>query len=102
MSEAHLKALDDKHFELSGVLDFQSVPKLWRVGHALFEAGHELHVDLGGVSHSNSAGLALLVEWLRFAEKREKSLRYHNIPPQMLAIARVSDLEKVLARAESA
>lgn len=101
MSDAHIKALDEKHFVLSGVLDFESVPKLWRVGHALFEAGSELHVDLSGVSHANSAGLALLVEWMRFAEKRQKRLSYHNIPGQMLAIARVSDLEKVLTPGES-
>jgi phospholipid transport system transporter-binding protein len=48
------------------------------------------------VERSDSAGLALLVECLRQAHQSGKSLRFFNIPAQMLAIARVSSLDQVL------
>jgi len=48
------------------------------------------------VVRADSAGLALLVEWMRAARRAGRPLRYRAIPPQMLAIARVSSLDQVL------
>jgi phospholipid transport system transporter-binding protein len=56
----------------------------------------EVHIDLAGVTRSDSAGLALLVEWLRLAETRDISLQFHNLPGQLREIARVSDLLPLL------
>ena len=53
-------------------------------------------VDLGGVRRSNSAGVALLVEWLREAQQRQQVLLFTNVPAQMRAIIEVVDLETLL------
>lgn len=52
--------------------------------------------DLSGVEKTDSAGLALLVEWMAWGEKHQKPIRFVNIPRQMMDIARVSGLDRIL------
>lgn len=58
-----------------------------------------LRIDLSGVSRSNSAGVALLVQWLHQMRRRQRELLFVGIPTQMRAIIRVADLETVLPAA---
>ena len=82
---------------LSGQLTFDSVIDLQGREEALLAGSDErLEVDLGQVSRSDSAGLALLVAWLRSARKMGKSITFLNVPKQLRAIAAVSGLEALL------
>ena len=96
MSAARIEPDAGGGLSVSGALSFDSVTALWREGAALFEGRGDVRVDLQAVSRSDSAGLALLVEWTREAERRGQSIAYLNMPSQMLAIARVSGLDDVL------
>lgn len=82
--------------EIHGDLSFDSVPALWRQVSKRFSGPDAPDVDLQHVVRSDSAGLALLMECLRAAQQTGKSIRFFNIPTQMLAIARASGLEQVL------
>lgn len=101
MNEVHLRDTGSGGFELSGVLSFDTVPELWSENLASFSDYPELQIDLQGVSRSDSAGLALLIEWTRIARGQGRSIRFVNVPPQMLAIARVSSLDTVLPMSRS-
>ena len=79
-----------------GELDFDSVAELWERAETPLLDESISRVDLGGVRRSNSAGVALLVEWLRQAQSRQSELIFSNMPAQMRAIVRVVDLETVL------
>jgi len=57
----------------------------------------QVTVDLAGVTRSDSAGLALLVEWLRESELAGNTIRFVNVPAQLLSIARVCGLEEILS-----
>jgi ABC-type transporter Mla MlaB component len=48
------------------------------------------------MSEADSAGLGVLVEWLATAKRRGSTIRYECIPAQILAVARISDLESLL------
>lgn len=97
MSSAVINKLDTNHFQLEGELSLHTAPDLLQTMLGQFPAvGSEAHIDLKGVTRSDSAGLALLVEWLRLAEKRSVTLRFHNLPDQLREIARVSDLLPLL------
>jgi phospholipid transport system transporter-binding protein len=61
-------------------------------------AGTPLLVDCAGVSSCDSAGLAVLLEWLAVARGMKRSLRYENLPSGLRALARISDLEELLTR----
>ena len=67
MSEAQLTAAGDSRFELSGTLDFASVPQIWPALDAALRDGATLTLALGGVERANSAGLVLLIEALDVA-----------------------------------
>jgi phospholipid transport system transporter-binding protein len=96
VSEANLERTADGRFVLSGVVSFETVPELARKADSLFDHNGPLVVDLREVTHSDSAGVALLVEWVAEATRHHQEIRYLNIPSQMLAIARVSSLDHIL------
>jgi phospholipid transport system transporter-binding protein len=96
MSKASIQEGKTGRLEIHGDLSFDSVPGLWDHCCARFSERNALDIDLSQVERSDSAGLALLVECLRQANRSGKKLRFFNIPAQMLAIARVSSLDQVL------
>ena len=96
MSEAEVIEVSGGRLAINGELTFASVPLLWERYCDRVSGKAELDIDLSGVQRSDSAGLALLVECVRQAHQTGKSIRFFNIPAQMLAIARVSSLDQVL------
>lgn len=97
-TSAVVKKNGSGRFQLSGILSFQTVPELMRHTKSLFDVSEveDIKVDLEGVTRSDSAGVALLVEWMNEARRHDKRIQFLNIPLQMLAIARVSSLDQVL------
>lgn len=95
-SDARLERGEDGRLRLSGTLSFANVPQLQTRLGPLLEAGEDAVLDLSGVQRSDSAGLALLVEWLRQARQRGTRLHFENIPQQMEAMARVSHVYDLL------
>ena len=93
--KARLEEVEDSWFRLSGELNFDSVPALLKTSLGLFHEVERIDIDMSAVARSDSAGLALLVEWMRQAEKMHKPIQFLNIPQQMMAIVRVSGLDQV-------
>jgi len=55
-------------------------------------------VDLSAVTRADSAGLALLLGWMRQTRAREAGILFRGVPPQMEAIAGTSALGGLLPR----
>lgn len=89
-------------FQISGELSFNTVNALLAESRStLFvNSATQLDIELGGVSRADSAGLALLIEWMRMARDHDKALCFHHLPEQLLAIARAGELEQLLPVAE--
>jgi phospholipid transport system transporter-binding protein len=87
----------DNRLRVSGELNFNSVPTLVSISPDKFNNDNGLEVDLADVSRADSAGVALLIEWQRQAQKQKKSISFFNIPSQMLAIARLSGVDELLS-----
>lgn len=96
MSEATLASSEDGQFRLSGALNFTTVAPLSEQIFGLIDQGDATKIDLSGVEHSNSAGVALLVESTRYAQAQNKSIQFVNMPEKMLAIVKLSGLEGIL------
>lgn len=85
------------HFQLVGDLSFTTVPQVYLETDTLFGSPEAaLVLDLSRVGRTDSAGLALLVEWLRQARRLHKNMHFRAIPEQLLAIAEASGVEAVL------
>ena len=79
-----------------GTLDFDSATAALARGLEALRSGTEVEMDLSQVSSGDSAGLAVLIEWLAAARARQVRLRYTGVPAQILAVARISDIEELL------
>jgi phospholipid transport system transporter-binding protein len=94
--EARFEVLEGERSRVVGSLDFGTVTKLLPVGAAAIAGGNAAIIDLGGVTSSDSAGLALLIEWLSVARQAQRMLRYENISAQLQQLARLSEVEELL------
>ncbi|MBN1379062.1 MAG: STAS domain-containing protein [Gammaproteobacteria bacterium] len=84
-------------YRLSGELNFDSVPLLLAESSLLFsEDQADLVIDLAGIQRGNSAALGLMLEWMKRMSQQNRTIRFCNLPDDLMAIARVSDLDRVL------
>ena len=97
---ARLESLGAGRFRVSGVLDASTAREVLEQSEARFEQFKDLDIDLGGVGESDSAGLALLIEWLRMARQWQKEIRFENVPAQIEALARISEVEDLIGGSE--
>jgi phospholipid transport system transporter-binding protein len=81
---------------VTGALTFETVPGLYQNSSSWFADEGELTIDLAHVTRTDSAGLALLIEWLRRAQAANCKLRYANIPMQVQTLIRVNGLQDAL------
>lgn len=95
-ADVALNDLGGGRLSLEGELSFASVPALLRRGSSLFAGQDAIELDLAGVRRADSAGLALLVEWLAQAKRLGRKLDFLHVPDQILRMAKVGGLEDIL------
>jgi phospholipid transport system transporter-binding protein len=88
--------VDGNRWVLSGELDFETVPSLLAHQGVHMSRGSSIQVDFAKVTRVDSAGLALMIEWLRESERKKIAIRFDNVPEQLLSIARICGLEDIL------
>ena len=99
-ARARLRSLGAGEARVEGALDFDTARPLFTAGEALLRRPGALCIDLGGVDSANSAGLALLLEWLDLARARRIDLRFANLPDALLRIAALSNVDGLLPLAQ--
>ena len=89
------------HFSVGSALTFETARGVFESGIACFQgdSSDSFTVDCAGVSNADSAGLAVLIEWRRWARQQGRHLKFVNLPAQINAIARLSEVSAVLADA---
>jgi phospholipid transport system transporter-binding protein len=91
-------AVSDGIYRLEAPLTFATVPVLHAPGlERIAAATGGLEFDLQGVPTSDSAGLALLIEWLAEARAQQRTLRYLRAPEALRALAQLSDVESLIS-----
>lgn len=96
MSSFELVERGNGVFVLKGELTFATVSDALKATSRLFGQGSALCFDLAEIGRADSAGVALLIEWIRCAERAGGGMRYAHLPESLQAIARVSGVEKLL------
>lgn len=81
-------------FEVVGDIDFNNVMMLYQK--SLAKLNDHCVIDFAKLNSSNSAGLALLLGWIKYANHLHKTLIFSNIPSHLLALARIAGIEKIL------
>lgn len=83
---------------LKGELTFATARAALEEGRRLFSGQSAIELDLERVGRADSAGLALLLEWIYWARNHDCKLTLQNIPEQIIAIAQISEAEGLLRR----
>jgi len=96
MAEPRIEETGHGSWMVTGDLSFTTVPALSGGLDIKSADRSRISIDLAGVTRSDSAGLALLIEWLRQSERLDKTITFLNMPAQMQSIARVCGLEGIL------
>ena len=100
MSDFTLEDQGHGRFAISGELTFATAENILKASEAPFEEHTQLEIDLSGVTKSDSAGLALLLEWVTWANHSVREIRFAEIPEKIYAIARTTEVDQLLSRGE--
>jgi phospholipid transport system transporter-binding protein len=87
-------------FAAQGPLTFAAARRARESGLASFGTAdsRELEVDCSGVTSWDSAGMAVLLDWLAIAKRSGRSMHFTSLSEQVQAIARISDLLELLEK----
>ena len=100
MKNCRFEDLGEGRFALHGELSFATVDELLMQSKEKFADYSNIVIDFSGVTASDSAGLALLLEWVNWAKHFVREIRYDNLPAQIRAIAEISEVDTMLRAGE--
>ncbi|HET9331524.1 MAG TPA: STAS domain-containing protein [Steroidobacteraceae bacterium] len=87
----------DGRLAAQGPLTFATARKARELGRQALAAGAGgLEIDCSGVSAADSAGLAVLIDWLAAARAAQRTLRYTGLPEGLAALGRISEVQELL------
>lgn len=92
-----IQAGDNGSVSLAGALTFESVRALYRESEKLFRGARPTTlIDLSAVTHVDSAGLALLLEWQAMQSAASHQLDIQNAPSSLMSLAQLCEADNVM------
>ena len=88
------------NYRLSGRLIFSTLSELLKHPPLFIESGvinENISIDCSAVTHLDSAGIALLLEWKKMALLRNKEIVFNKLPKQAKAIIHAAHLSHLFA-----
>jgi phospholipid transport system transporter-binding protein len=82
---------------VSGELNFETVAVLWKQSLPLLVKYPHINIDLSQITSSNSAGLALLLEWLKYGKRENKVITFSGIPQQLQSLAAIAGVDLIIS-----
>ena len=86
---------------VTGELTFASAREARQLGVLVLEGSRadRIVIDCAGVTRADSAGLAVLLDWLAWGRRRSHGVTLENLPASLIAIARISEVDGLLQAA---
>ena len=100
MSGLRFEDLGDGRFALHGEMTFRTATDALEASKDLFADHARIELDMIGVTDGDSAGLAILLEWVNWAKNYVREIRYINVPSEIIAIAQISEVDDMLTKGE--
>lgn len=82
------------HFTVEGNLTFANIDKQSLQSFKFLKGMDSICIDLSKVQTTDSAGLALMIEWIKQSRMSRVKLSFKNIPAQLLALAKLSGFDE--------
>jgi phospholipid transport system transporter-binding protein len=96
VSSTGLARLNEYDWRLDGELCREQAPSLIREFLRLFNTQPKQVFDLSAVKRVDSVGVALLLNWVRYARRRKVEIKFRNPPRQLAVIAQVCGVRALL------
>ena len=93
MSTFKLIHQNNNNYSIEGELTFNSLNKRTIPSSEFLKKTDAVLVDLEKVKAADSAGLALLLEWIKHSKLYDTKLVFKNIPHQLLTLVTLSGLD---------
>jgi phospholipid transport system transporter-binding protein len=83
---------------VDGELTFATAREARQLGMLVLESSRaeRLVIDCSGVTRADSAGLAVLLDWLAWGRRKSRAITLENLPASLVAIARISEVDGLL------
>jgi phospholipid transport system transporter-binding protein len=96
-----ISEVSDGRVTVSGDLTFASARDARQLGVLVLEGSRaqRIIIDCSGVTRADSAGLAVLLDWLAWGRRKSRTISLENLPPSLVAIAKISEVDGLLASA---
>jgi phospholipid transport system transporter-binding protein len=83
--------------QVKGALTFETARRAHEAGLKILRGSQSREpvlVDCADVGESDSAGLAVLIDWLAKATAQGRSVQFSNLPAGIVAAARISEVDQ--------
>ena len=94
MNKLEITRKSPELFVIDGDLTFSSIDRRTLKAASFVTQGKDIVIDLSRVSCTDSAGLALMIEWLKQSRIKRSKVRFKNIPTQLMTLAKLSGFDK--------
>ncbi|HEY8096610.1 MAG TPA: STAS domain-containing protein [Methylobacter sp.] len=94
MSRLNIIKESPRHFIIDGDLTFATIDKQTLKSFSFLNSAKEVTIDLSRVSSTDSAGLALMIEWIKYSRQNRTQIAFKNIPEQLLNLAKLSGFDQ--------
>ncbi len=89
--------IDEKHAEIAGILNRNTVPQLWLQVSAWQPSSERLDIDLKKILNSDSAAMALILHLIEHAKNCNCHIMLRSVPNKLLTLFEVSNAMPLLA-----
>ncbi len=88
---------DARIFSIKGSLTFQTAPELLVQSEKwMTESSDSVTIDFSSAGRTDSAGIALMLEWIELAKKQNLELKFENIPDQINEFVETNGLDHLI------
>lgn len=102
MAKLKLTEQTPGYFTVEGNLTFATIDQQTLQSFKYLKGIDRICIDLAQVGMTDSAGLALMIEWIRHSRMIRAKLFFKNVPQQLLALIRLSGFDEAEYFADSA
>ncbi|WP_281630758.1 lipid asymmetry maintenance protein MlaB [Vibrio sp. St2] len=96
MSAKQWLSVSDGHYQITGALDRDSVPALWRSLCNWKVTSSTIEISLEQVERVDSAGMVMLIHLLEHAKKQNCHIMLSFVPKQLLTLFQLSNVEEFI------
>jgi phospholipid transport system transporter-binding protein len=97
MSQTQWSELSSVEFQLSGDLDRDSVPAIWRTLQAWKTSESHVQVNLNTVERIDSSGMVMLIHLIEHAKNQNCHIMFSFVPEQLRTLFQLSNIQPMMA-----